>query len=251
VTLFKDFLLALSFLTRCPVPQSVFGSGNVIFSRSFAFFPLVGILIGLLTTGFLRLCSIFFPSSISGLTTVGFLLWLTRSLHLDGFADWIDGLGGGYTPERRREIMKDSRVGVFGASSIVIIVGLKALCFGTLQQYRAWEAVIIATTLGRFSMALLAARAVSSEQNRGLGARFIEGFSNRIFAIASVWLVPLLLWNPVFFSAALAITLAEVMILRRNYLTCFETISGDLFGATCEVVETSLLLAAVAFFGHV
>lgn len=249
MTLFKDFLLALSFLTRCPVPQNLFKFENITFARTFAFFPLVGILLGILLAGFLRIASNFFPSSISGLMGIAFILWLTRSLHLDGFADWVDGLGGGYTPERRREIMKDSRVGVFGAASIVIIIGLKALSLGALQQHQAWQAVVMAPALGRFSMALLAASVSSTSQNQGLGARFIEGFSSRILVISSLWLLPLLFWHPVFFSAIFAITLAEVLILRRHYLACFETVSGDLFGATSEVVETSVLLAAVAFWG--
>ncbi|MCX7823659.1 MAG: adenosylcobinamide-GDP ribazoletransferase [Syntrophobacterales bacterium] len=242
----EAFFLAISFLTRCPVPSRFLVSRNL--AKSFIFFPLVGASIGGVVVVFLVVCRYVFPSSISGLLAVALLLWLTRALHLDGFADWIDGLGGGYTPERRREIMKDSRVGAFGAASIAIIIGLKAFSIASLQELEAWQGVIIAPTLGRFSMILLAWRAPSLNNHKGLGSQFIESFSWKILALSSLWLMPLLVYHPSFFLLALLITTSSVLLLRRSYIASFGIISGDLFGATCEVVETEILLAAVVFF---
>ena len=244
----RDFLLALSFLTRCPVSQRVFETEHLQFSRSFAFFPLVGWLLGAVVVGFLALCRPFFPASVSGLLGAGLLLWITRALHLDGFADWIDGLGGGYTQERRREIMKDSRIGTFGAASIVIIIGIKAFSMGTLQQAGAWQGIIMAIVCGRFSMALLAWRAQGS--NEGLGAKFIDGFSWNILAMSSLWLLPFLAWYPLFSILAITLSVGEVLVLKRWYVSSFGAITGDLFGATCETVETTIFLFAVAFFGN-
>jgi len=242
----RYFLLALGFLTRCPVPHRVFESKNLRFSKSFVFFPLVGFLIGAVIVGFLALCRHFFPASVSGFLGAGLLLWLTRALHLDGFADWVDGLGGGYTPERRREIMKDSRIGTFGAASIVIIIGIKAFSMSTLQQTGAWQGIVMATVCGRFSMALLAWQAPGN--NQGLGAKFIEGFSWKILVLSSIWLLPFLVLYPDFSILAIGFSIGEVFVLKRWYLSSFGAITGDLFGATCETVETTIFIFAVAFF---
>lgn len=244
----EKFFLALSFLTRCPAPSR---SNRLLesddFAKSFTFFPVVGALIGLAIATVLVGCRYLFPSAISGFLAVAFLLWITRALHLDGFSDWIDGLGGGYTPKRRREIMKDSRIGVFGAAAVSVLIGLKAFSFASLQESEAWFAIIIAPVLGRFSMVLLAWRAIPADENKGLGARFIEGFSRKILVISTLWLSPFFILNVRFTSIALSVAVISVFLLRRHFISSFQTISGDLFGATCEVVETLTLLIAVIF----
>ncbi|MEJ5301238.1 MAG: adenosylcobinamide-GDP ribazoletransferase [Thermodesulforhabdaceae bacterium] len=242
----RDFLLALSFLTRCPVPQRIFESNQLQFSRAFVFFPLIGALLGTVIAGFLAVSRYLFPTFISGFLATGLILWLTRALHLDGFADWIDGLGGGYTPEKRREIMKDSRIGTFGAASITIIIGIKAFSMGVLQQAGAWQGIIIAPVCGRFAMGLLAWRAQGN--NQGLGAKFIEGFSWKILVLSFMWFLPFLFWHPVFAIVAMVTSISEVLLLKRGYIASFGAITGDLFGATCEIVETTIFLLGVAFF---
>lgn len=244
----EEFLLAVSFLTRCPVPLRSDRIKLRAFARSFVFFPLVGALIGGITVAFLAGCRYIFPPSISGILAVALILWFTRALHLDGFADWIDGLGGGYTPERRREIMKDSRIGVFGAASVAIIIALKAFALASLQELGAWQAIIMSPLCGRFAMVFLAWRAGPCEQNKGLGARFIEGFSWKILLVSSLWFIPFLIYSPLFSGLAVSITVISVLLLKKNYTSCFGTVSGDLFGATSEVVETEVLLAGIVSF---
>ncbi len=243
----SHFFTALSFLTRIPFPQRIFGTKEVNFSKSFIFFPLVGLLIGLFSLLVLRYSSFVFPPLISGLITVGFNAWLTRALHLDGLADWVDGMGGGYTPERRLEIMKDSRIGTFGAIVLVMIILIRASSYGELQKLLCWSGVIMAPSLGRFSMVFLAWRIPLRKNQKGIGSLFLTGFQGRYLAIATLWLLPLASIKISLFTCALAVSIITTLLLRRSYLKNFGRITGDLFGATSEIVETLVLMVALIF----
>jgi adenosylcobinamide-GDP ribazoletransferase len=118
------FLVATQFLTRLPVwEQPDFQPAWL--SRSARYFPLVGALVGIINVAVWWLCSRWFPPAVS----VGFMivasLLVTGAFHEDGFADTCDGFGGGTTAERVLAIMKDSRIGAYGAIGIVMLLGLK------------------------------------------------------------------------------------------------------------------------------
>ncbi len=245
----NSFFVALSFLTRIPPPPWVFREGEVLFARSFLFFPVVGMILGTATAGLLFTLRGVFSPTLSGFMVTGAVVWLTRALHLDGLADWADALGGGYTAQRRREIMKDSRIGSFGAIALVIVLGVKALSLGELQAEGEWSAVVMAFAFSRFSMVLLAWKAPPSHSAPGLGARFIAGFSPSWMFIAALWLIPLAVLHLPLFLLSCATTTALCYALRRSFIRSFGQLSGDLFGATCEIVETAVLLSSLALHG--
>src|SRR5882762_1045402 len=118
------FLVAIQFLTRLPVPQ-LDGFQASWLSRSARYFPLVGALVGLISVGVWWVSSMCFPPAVAvGLMMSGSLL-LTGAFHEDGFADACDGFGGGRTRDAVLSIMKDSRVGAYGAIGIAMMMGLK------------------------------------------------------------------------------------------------------------------------------
>ena len=122
------FLAALSFLTVFPVAgKRVLTQREISDSR--VYYPVVGLLIGLLLLGIERGASEVFPPYLTAALLLVALIVLTRGLHLDGFMDICDGLFGGYTAERRLEITKDSHVGAF---AVVGVVGLLLLKYGAL-----------------------------------------------------------------------------------------------------------------------
>ena len=112
---------ALSFLTVLPV-----GSGRPLAARqishSRAFYPAVGLLVGLLLVGLERGVSPVLPPPLTAAILLAALAAATRALHLDGLMDICDGVFGGHTRERRLEIMQDSRVGAFGVTGGVVIL---------------------------------------------------------------------------------------------------------------------------------
>ena len=126
----------MGFLTWLPATR-LRGRTQREISNSRAYFPLVGLLIGLAMVGLEAGSSRVFPVPLTAALLVVFLVVITRGLHIDGLMDICDGVFGGATPERRLEIMRDSRVGAFavaGAGSIILLkvwsVGVAAVPAG-------------------------------------------------------------------------------------------------------------------------
>jgi adenosylcobinamide-GDP ribazoletransferase len=117
-------LLAMQFLTRIPLP-SLHEFQPRWLRESLRYFPLVGGLVGLANVAVWWLSSLWFPRTVAVGLMLATSLLLTGAFHEDGFADTCDGLGGGNTRERALEIMKDSRIGAFGALGVVMLLGLK------------------------------------------------------------------------------------------------------------------------------
>src|SRR5262245_9403680 len=112
-----DFLSATQFLTRVPVPSVPYESNSL--SRAVKFFPLVGLLVG---TGaaLLRLLLVpHLPELIASLLVLVYLVIITGCFHEDGLADTVDGFGGGWERHRVLAIMRDSRIGSYGAVALV------------------------------------------------------------------------------------------------------------------------------------
>jgi adenosylcobinamide-GDP ribazoletransferase len=118
------FLVATQFLTRLPTPAWV-GFESSWLPQSARYFPLVGVLIGAINVGIWWLFGHWLPAAVTvGLMLAASLL-VTGAFHEDGFADACDGFGGGTTQDRVLAIMKDSRIGAYGAIGICVMLGLK------------------------------------------------------------------------------------------------------------------------------
>jgi adenosylcobinamide-GDP ribazoletransferase len=118
------FVVAVQFLTRLPVP-ALPGYQTQWLSSSARYFPLVGVLVGMVNVVVWWLAARVFTPAVSVGVMLAMSLLVTGAFHEDGFADACDGFGGGYTRERVLDIMKDSRIGAYGAIGIVMMLGLK------------------------------------------------------------------------------------------------------------------------------
>ena len=117
-------LTAIQFFTRLPVPAWVGHSAEQL-NQAARYFPLVGIVVGALSAAVLWLCAQALPLSLAvGLSMTASIL-ITGAFHEDGLSDFTDGLGGGFTREKALSIMKDSRVGAYGAIALVLALLLK------------------------------------------------------------------------------------------------------------------------------
>ncbi len=129
----RYFVLALGFFTRLPVPPLPdFNEAEL--NHAARYFPLVGVLVGLLAAITWWLASWIFPASIAVLCSMAASIYLTGAFHEDGLADSADGLGGGLDRKRKLEIMQDSRLGSYGA---VALVGVLLFKFHTLSALPA------------------------------------------------------------------------------------------------------------------
>ncbi|MGY0615891.1 adenosylcobinamide-GDP ribazoletransferase [Vibrio sp. FJH11] len=149
------FLLAVSFFSRLPVPASLPYS-EARMNQSGRYFALVGVVLGVLCAAAFGLLSLMFPASVAIIITMVFSLLLTGAFHEDGLTDMADGIGGGMTVEKRLSIMKDSRIGTYGAATLVMALLAKFVFWGELAyEPRFLLMIVVAYTASRALAATL------------------------------------------------------------------------------------------------
>lgn len=139
MTALRHFLLALQFFTRIPVTGKLadwVGFSPAMLRASAAYFPAVGVVIGSLVVVLTAALSHYLPTTYAPLVAAAlgtaWSVWLTGAFHEDGLADVADGLGGSYEREKALIIMKDSRVGAFGALAVVLAILSKVALLASL-----------------------------------------------------------------------------------------------------------------------
>jgi len=167
------FLTAVGFLTRLPVPGWA-GWAEDRLLRASRYFAAVGALVGLGGGLVWWLAGLLLPAPLAAGLALAAMVWLTGALHEDGLADCADGLGGGKTGEQALEIMRDSRVGGYGALVLVFSVGLRWAALAALAPGPGVLALVLAGGIGRAAMVPATALA-SSARRDGLGVSLAGG----------------------------------------------------------------------------
>lgn len=179
-----DLLLAMQFLTRIPV--TVRGQvGDQEVARAMAYFPLVGLLLGLGAAALHTLVSATTAASVGDLLAVVFLIIVTGNMHGDGLMDTADGLFSGKTRERILEIMKDSRVGAHGVTAGVLVILAKFVILGQIPAEGKGPALILAPVLGRWAQVYGAALYPYARTGSGV-ASFVDHVGRRELFWASL-----------------------------------------------------------------
>lgn len=239
----KSFLLALQFLTRLPLP-AVHCDDPRLFGRSMLFYPLVGVLIGLLLVGLAVPLAGVSPVLAAALLL---LVWVfvTGALHLDGLADSADAwLGGHGDRERSLAIMKDPRS---GPAAVVVLVCLLLAKYAALQVLLAggdWRMLGAAPMLGRLALPALFLTTPYVRAG-GLGSVLAENMP-RISAVLVVLLGLLAfgLWLGRWSAAPIVSAILAFIWLRHLMIRRLGGTTGDTAGAMVEIVELSVLAAA-------
>jgi len=241
----RDFLQALSFLTILPVGHHFVTDGKTL-SRSMAFFPLVGLVIGLLLALGYYLFSFLFPKSIVLWLTIGLLALLTRGLHLDGFADTMDGLGSGGPKEKILEVMRDSRIGAFGVISLILLIGAKYLILEQISNSSIPYSLILMTAVGRNSMVLVCYRSPYARFGEGLGNPFTKNLGGWevTFSSLSAFGIALFIMGVKGILIFLGICLFS-LVYRFFFIKKLGGVTGDILGAANELTEFLCLILLV------
>jgi adenosylcobinamide-GDP ribazoletransferase len=238
----KRLLLAITFLTRLPlpIPKNITNSDM---GRSTPFFPLVGLIIGLMLVGIDRIFSLILPSIVVNAIIFISLIVITGGLHLDGLMDTCDGIFSGRDRERILEIMRDSRVGAFGVLGAICIVVLKLSLLNTLPVESKYTALILFPVMGRWGMVWAVVLFPYARKTPGLGVSFTD-FARKSYIIWSmpfilIISIPLLLW----WSISIIIVTGLSAWLTGKWLSHkLGGLTGDTYGAICEVTEVLTLM---------
>lgn len=238
----RDFLRALSFLTILPVGQATLLNEREL-ARSMAFFPLVGMIIGLLLALGYYLFSLLFLKSLVLWLTIGLLALLTRGLHLDGFADTLDGLASGGTKEKILEVMKDSRIGTFGVIGLILLMGAKYLALDQIPNSSIYNSLILMTVLGRNSMVLVCYRSAYVRPEGGLAKSFVENLRlhELIISLASAFAIAIILQGIKGILVFLGVCFFNLGY-RLFFIRKLGGVTGDILGAANELSELFCVL---------
>lgn len=239
--LMEALLNALRFLTIIPVPGPV-NTRPVNAGRSLIFFPVVGLLIGLIAAGLDRLVTRWFPAPVTGALIIALTIVLTGGLHLDGLMDTVDGIFVRQTPEERLLIMDDSRVGAFGVTAAVLDILIRYSVLSGLPEGKLTEVWLLPPVVGRYLMTW-SLFAFPAARKAGLGWLFKQGASLRVFA-GTTGLAMVLIYS-IAGSSGLIITASTWVIITIGGLYCkarLGGLTGDTCGALNEMAELSVLL---------
>lgn len=245
------FFSGLSFYTRIPCPAWVIYSPQNL-NKSRKYLPLIGLIIGAIAACAYSLSHWLLPASVSIALSMIATVYLTGAFHEDGLADCADGFGGGWEKAQILSIMKDSRIGAYGAISLVLILGLKFLLLWELQQISdqllLW-ALIFAHSLSRLMASLtMQFYTYVSEQS-----------TSKSKTVTSLKLDPLeMLWSllPTMFGLLLAAQFRFIMtlpmmllftwFLARVYQRRIGGYTGDCLGATQQLSELLFYIVLLA-----
>ncbi len=239
------FPLALQLLTVFRLPVNTMVDSESL-ANSMAWFPVVGLLIGLVLAGIWYFLSPFLHPLFVSLLVVVSLTVITRGLHLDGLSDTIDGLGGGYTREKRLEIMKDSHIGAFGVIAIVFAILFKVIAIYEIPQNVRLSVLIFFPILSRFVMVLVAWKCPYARREGGLGQDYVDLLKTRTLIIAFITTLLLGLLILSYTGLILAIIIMGVAFGFSVFFNkTLGGVTGDVLGATnevCEILALSLSL---------
>jgi adenosylcobinamide-GDP ribazoletransferase len=239
--------LALRFLSRLSPPGEEIARFERDLPRALGFFPLAGAVLGGITGLVLFAAAQVFPLYLAVVVALAFDAWLTRGLHEDAVADLCDGLGGGQAPEDVLRIMKDSRIGAFGALALGFAVALRGTALVALEDpVRAALVLLVAGAVARLMMLAVLWRVPALP---GLGAHVAQAMDGRRFVQGLVFALPVFLLGAWFAPVALGlVALASLGFLgwyRALLLRRLGGSTGDAMGAAAYagLVITGLAVA--------
>jgi adenosylcobinamide-GDP ribazoletransferase len=209
--------------------------------RAAIFFPIVGALLGAAGAGLFIAASLALPVSLAALLTVTFWTVISGVLHEDGLADVADAMRAGRTREKMLAILKDSRIGTYGAVAIVLSIAARWQALEHVPNERILLVCIVAQSVPRAAMVALAW--LSRPSGDGLGYQFSSSLSTTgsLIAIAQGAIAAMLLgWRP-----GLLIIMGAYLILRaaRSYFyKRIGGVNGDCLGATEQLLEIFILI---------
>jgi adenosylcobinamide-GDP ribazoletransferase len=247
--LWFDLLTAVQFLTRLPVPAGPYEQDSL--ARAVKFFPIVGALIGSGSVLLYRLLTPHLPLTIVSLLVVVYLVAITGCLHEDGLADSVDGFGGGWERERVLEIMRDSRIGTYGAASLALSLVARVLLIASVPRVQVAGYLVMAPVLSRWttlplSYFLSPAREQSGERVDGQGARIARLTTAGSLIVGSLFaLVIAIGLLRIRALVPVLVSIGVTLITALYYKHRISGVTGDCFGATNQLTEIAVYLCGV------
>ena len=240
----NEVVVAFQFLTRIPMPSIGFEADSL--SRATKFFPVVGLVVGSGAVLLQKLLMFHLSRQLAALVVLVYLVLTTGCLHEDGLADTADGLGGGRTKDQILAIMKDSRIGSYGATALALSLLARYLLLASLPMEHFAAYVISSHVLCRWSSLPLSYFIPPAREQDGQGVRIAKLTSlaslifGSLFSFAVVAFV--LQWSAM---APLLVAILAVAASGWLYARKIGGMTGDCFGATNQLAEVAVYFCGV------
>ncbi|NOI15558.1 adenosylcobinamide-GDP ribazoletransferase [Vibrio hepatarius] len=245
------FWLSLGFFSRLPIPSDTPYSEQRM-NQAGRYFALVGLLLGCLCALVYWVASTLFSTEVAVFLMMCFSLMLTGAFHEDGLTDMADGIGGGMTVERRLTIMKDSRIGTYGASALVMALLGKFVFLSQLAQ--SADLVVVIITVYAFSRGVAASLIYDMPYVSDIDTSKSKPLANKqsqleltILIVTS--LLPLICFDTGLMVALVVSALVFRFALKRWLLKRLGGFTGDCLGAAQQLTELLSYLVILAWFG--
>jgi adenosylcobinamide-GDP ribazoletransferase len=248
---YQYFCNALVFYSRIPGPQGILYNETLL-ARGSRYFPLIGMLLAALAAGLILLLTHVFAQPLAVLLGMVFMLLCTGAFHEDGLADACDGFGGGYQPEQILNIMKDSRIGTYGAAGLSLALLIKWQSLSLLPLTALAGVLVLAAGLSRAGALSIGYMLPYQRLDQDSKAKPIARNLRRKdvlfawgFALLPVFFIP-----PLVFAVALLSTALLSFLAGRYFLRHLGGYTGDCLGAAQQLNEMSILLLSLALLGQ-
>jgi len=235
---FEIFVGAIRFFTRLSVPGP-FGHGTLSLERAIRYYPLAGMVVGGIAALFFTGASFFWPKTLAVLAAIIAAIYFTGAIHEDGWSDMVDGFGGGWTKEKILAIMRDSCVGSFGATALVMMLLVRFFTLIEIDLRLIPLALIAGHALSRLCASYVLA-ALEYARDDGKAKAFNNRLGRGELALATVTgLLPLLLLPPQQVIAGLLLALAATVWLAHLFKRQIGGYTGDCIGAVQQLSEVA------------
>ena len=250
----EHFRNAVRFMTIVPVPAAAEDPKPDWLTRCLKYSPLVGVGVGLLMAAVWLVANTVWGAPLAALLAVATGIALTGALHEDGLADTFDGFGGGWSIERRLAIMKDSRIGSYGALALGFSVALRVAALMMLSPWQGAAALIAMHAAARATPAWVMTRLPYSGDVTAMKVAYIESPPRTdelqlglIFVALAA--LPLALISPVAIAAGWLCGAALAVALAAWARRLIGGYTGDVLGGIEQVFEIGFLLGVAAVLG--
>ena len=245
----RGFLAAFQFLTVLPMPgRSVFSDQDM--GRSMAYYPLVGLCLGLVLVLARHVIGAVLPHPVVAILLVIVLAVITGGLHLDGFSDTIDGLRSGTGRDEVLKIMRDSRVGAFGAIGLACLLILKFTLLFETPDGILDRSLVLMGVVSRWTMVQTSYRSAYARPEGGLAKPFLESIGLTEVLIATV--LTLIAAGGLFGLRGWLIVGCNGLLahgIRYGFHRRLGGITGDILGATNETSEVFSMMLVLVMVG--
>ncbi len=232
---------ALKFLTIIPLPWRREVSAEEL-GCSVGYFPVVGIIIGLILAGLDWVLGLILPSAVVNVLLVVSMVVLSGALHLDGFIDTCDGIAGHKTVEARWQVMHDSRAGSFGIVGICLLLLVKYVSLNNVPEPLLMMTLIVMPVVSRWAM-VYAIFAYPYARPSGLGKVFKQSANWPRLLMATLIALAVAVGLARLAGLVIMVSIWVIVVLMAAYLKRkFSGLTGDNYGAINEVAEVGVLI---------